>query len=449
MRIKMIRPALEDEKSAYWRSLKYSLFPPMGLAAVAALCQPDDEVTITDEHVEKLDTEDDPELVVLQAFITNAYRTYAIADYYRARGSYVAIGGLHATTLPYEVKEHADTVISGLAEGAFPQFLDDLKRNCARPFYNCVDVDFDTVPLPRRDLYKKENYLVPNSMAFSRGCPHRCKFCYVTSIYPEGKSYYACKIDRILKEIGTLPGRQLYFLDDNLFADKRLARELFREMRGMGRVFQGAVTVKDVLADDLIEQACEAGLRSAFIGFESIRAEGLRQVNKQSNIGQDYKSAINKMDNLGIMINGSFIFGMEGDTAQTFADTADWAVQSGIATATFHILTPYPGTGLYADMKRQGKMVSDNWNDYDTRHLVFRHGTLSKEEMEEGYAAAYKTFYKWRNIFGAARAHEKTNMKIKHVLYAGAWKKLEPVWNFIVKQKLFPPARRALERVLQ
>ncbi len=429
--------------------LKYSLFPPLGLATLASFCGESDEVRIVDEHVEELDLEDKPDLVVIQSYITNAYRAYAIADNYRARGIKVVLGGLHATSMPAEVRKHADIVLYGLGEKNFPEFLADFRKKQALAVYEQGDVSLDELPLPRRDLFKSERYLVPNSMVFSRGCPHKCSFCYVSSFYREGKSYYTYKIDRILKEIDSMPGKHLYFLDDNIFADKKLAREIFRQMRGMNKVFQGAVTVGAVLADDTIELAYEAGFRSAFIGFESINAGNLLAVNKWSNLGQNYNEAIKKLDQLGIMINGSFIFGLDEDTLDVFDRTTEWAISRGITTATNHILTPYPGTALFAKMEHEKRILTKNWSLYDTRHLVFQHPVISQKQMEEGYKRAYDTFYKWGNIIKSSTEHETLKMKLKHLSYAGGWKKFEPVWNFIIKNEFLAKTRIALEKTLR
>lgn len=449
MKVKFILPALEEAKSPYWRPLKYSLFPPLGLATLASFCGESDEVRIVDEHVEELDLEDKPDLVVIQSYITNAYRAYAIADNYRARGIKVVLGGLHATSMSAEVRKHADIVLYGLGEKNFPEFLADFRKKQALAVYEQGDVSLDELPLPRRDLFKSERYLVPNSMVFSRGCPHKCSFCYVSSFYREGKSYYTYKIDRILKEIDSMPGKHLYFLDDNIFADKKLAREIFRQMRGMNKVFQGAVTVGAVLADDTIELAYEAGFRSAFIGFESINAGSLLAVNKWSNLGQNYNEAIKKLDQLGIMINGSFIFGLDEDTLDVFERTTEWAINRGITTATNHILTPYPGTALFAKMEHEKRILTKNWSLYDTRHLVFKHPVISQKQMEEGYKRAYDTFYKWGNIIKSSTEHETLKMKLKHLSYAGGWKKFEPVWNFIIKNEFLAKTRIALEKTLR
>src|SRR5436190_21332535 len=125
--VKLILPALTEATSPYWRPIKYSLFPPLGLATLAAYLDPSLEMCLQDEHVEKLNLEDDPDLVIIQVYITNAYRAYQLADHYRAKGAYVLLGGLHVTSLPDEAAAHADTIFLGPGEETFPQFLKDLK----------------------------------------------------------------------------------------------------------------------------------------------------------------------------------------------------------------------------------------------------------------------------------------------------------------------------------
>jgi len=449
VRIKFILPALEEAKSPYWRPIKYSLFPPLGLATLASLCDESDQVEIVDEHVEEINLNDEPDLVCIESYITNAYRAYEIADSYRKRGIKVAIGGLHATSLPEEAKNHADTILLGLGENSFPKFLKDFKDGNCKEFYQQGEVSLDNLPLPRRDLFKQEKYLVPNSMVFSRGCPNKCSFCYVSSFYKGGKSFFAYKVDRVLEEIESMKGKHLYFLDDNIFANKKLSRQIFKEMRGMNKYFQGAITVDSILQDDTIELAYEAGFRSAFIGFESINKQNLIQANKGSNIGKDYIAAIKRLDRLGIMINGSFIFGLDDDNLDVFDRTTEWAVSSGITTATNHILTPYPGTSIYDKMDTDKRIITKDWRLYDTRHLVFSHPNMTKEEMESGYNRAYKNFYKWSNIYKSSKEHEEIKMKLKHFTYAGAWKKFEPVWNFIIKNELLSKTRGALVKTLK
>jgi radical SAM superfamily enzyme YgiQ (UPF0313 family) len=447
-RVKLILPALTEATSRYWRPIKYSLFPPLGLATLAAYLDPSLDITLQDEHVEPLDLDDEPDLVVIQVYITNAYRAYRIADHYRRKGAHVALGGLHVTSLPDEAAPHADTIFLGPGEDTFPQFLRDLAAGAPKRRYQSILRNIEDVPPIRRDLIKRSHYLVPNSIVVSRGCPHHCTFCYKDAFFEGGRSFYTQRVDDALAEIARLPGRHLYFLDDHLLGHRRFSRELFTGMRGMNRVFQGAATVDSILRDDTIELAARAGLRSIFVGFETLSTSGLKGAGKKQNLGRDYLAVIRRLDNLGIMINGSFVFGLDGDDPDVFARTVDWAATNGITTATFHILTPYPGTQLYAQMAAQQRLVTKNWDLYDTRHVVYRPTGITPEALKSGYDWAYREFYRWRNIFKAARAHESYKHSLKHLAYSAGWKKFEPAWDVVIRLKQLSQMRPMLEAVL-
>ena len=274
MRIKFILPALEEAVSPFWRPIKYALFPPLGLATLAALCAPGDEITLWDEHVERVDAEDLPDLAVIQTYITNAHRAYELADRYRQRGVYVALGGLHATSQPEEAALHADSVLTGMGEQVFPEFLRDLRRGEARPLYRAGNVCLRDVPLPRRDLIKRE-LTAPTHALISARLPERLRFLPCGFLFSRRETLFYLCAGQIL-QMRRCP-RHLYFLDDNLFASRPLAEALFREMRGMGRLFQGAMTVRDAQDERLVHLARDAGLRSAFIGFESTNCVSCRR----------------------------------------------------------------------------------------------------------------------------------------------------------------------------
>lgn len=448
MRIKMILPALTEAKSPYWRPIKYSLFPPLGLATLAAYCSPEDDIDLQDEHVESLQTDDAPDLVVIQVYITNAFRAYALADHYRARGSYVCLGGLHVTSLPEEAIQHGDSIFMGPGEDTFPAFLQDYRRGCPKKVYTNSLRTIEEIPPVRRDLIKRQLYLVPNSIVVSRGCPHHCDFCYKDAFYEGGRSFYTQKVDAALAEIERLPGRHLYFLDDHLLGNQRFASSLFEGMKGMNRVFQGASTIDAILRGDLIEKAADAGLQSVFVGFETLSEANLQQSNKRQNLGKDYSEAVRRLHALGIMINGSFVFGLDSDKKDVFRRTVDWAVGQGLTTATFHILTPYPGTRLFKTMEQQGRILHRRWDQYDTRQVVYKTVGLNAGELKRGYDWAYSAFYSWTNILKASTQHENVKHAIKHFTYAGGWKKFEPLWNFIIKTKGLNKMLPLLESIL-
>ena len=448
MKVKFILPALTEATSPLWRPIKYSLFPPLGLATLAAYLDAGDEAEIQDEHVEPLDLAEKPDLVVIQVYITSAYRAYRLADEYRRRGVHVALGGLHVTSLPDEAAAHADTIFLGPGEDTWPRFLTDFRRGNPAPVYRSQTRTLLGVPPVRRDLIKRRLYLVPNSIVVSRGCPHVCDFCYKEAFFEGGRSFYTQTVDAALAEIERLPGRHLYFLDDHLFGDRRFAAALFDGMRGMGRLWQAAGTVNAVLAPDLLERAVDAGLRSLFVGFESLSTANLLEQRKFQNLRRDYAAAIRRLHSLGVMINGSFVFGMDADEPSVFDRTVEWAIEQGIETATFHILTPYPGTALQRRMAAQRRITSGNWDLYDTRHAVFRPARMSAAELEAGYWRAYRVFYGWRSIAQGAAAHGNVASGLRHFAYAAGWKKFEPLWDLVIRLKRAGMMLPALEAIL-
>ena len=372
MKVKLILPALLEATDPGFRPIKYALFPPLGLAALAGYLSPDDEAVLEDEHVMPLTLDDTPDLVVMSVYITSAKRAYEIADLYRRRGSHVALGGLHVSSLPDEAAAHADTVFIGPGEDTWPTFLADLRRGAPASRYVSKTRSLAEAPPLRRDLIDRRRYLCPNSIVVSRGCPHHCDFCYKDAFYAGGISFYTQAVDQALAEIDRMPGRHVYFLDDHLLGNPRFATALFEGMRGMGRVFQGASTVDAVLRPGLLELAAEAGMRSVFVGLETINPANLALHAKRQNVARDYGDAIRRIHGLGIMVNGSFVFGLDDDRPDVFDRTVDWAVSQGIETATFHIMTPYPGTALHDRISAEGRITDTDWDHYDTRHVVYR-----------------------------------------------------------------------------
>lgn len=174
----------------------------------------------------------------------------------------------------------------------------------------------------------------------------------------------------------------------------------------------------------------------------------LVQSNKKQNIGKDYEAAIKRLHSLGVMINGSFVFGLDDDDKDVFKRTVDWAVDNGLTTSTFHILTPYPGTGLYKSMQEQQRILHSNWDLYDTRHIVYKTLGLNEEQLKEGYDWAYRSFYSWKNITKASLQHDSIKHTIKHFAYAGGWKKFEPLWNFMIKTQGLNKMLPLLESIL-
>ena len=208
--------------------------------------------------------------------------------------------------------------------------------------------------------------------------------------------------------------------------------------------------VKAVLEQPrLLEKAVRAGLRSLFVGFETVNSANLSEQRKFQNIGRDYGAAVRRLHDLGVMVNGSFVFGMDHVGPDVFDRTVAWAIEQGIETATFHILTPYPDTALYQRMDTENRMLHREWNLYDTRHVVFRPARLQPAELEAGYWRAYREFYRWGSIWKSAATKSAPRDRLRHIAYAGGWKKFEPLWDVLIRGGQVLHALPFLELILE
>jgi radical SAM superfamily enzyme YgiQ (UPF0313 family) len=219
-------------------------------------------------------------------------------------------------------------------------------------------------------------------------------------------------------------------------------------MTGMRRIFQGASTVSAILDGDLIEHAARAGLRSVFIGFETLNTQSLVRAGKVQNINRDYAAAISRLHDLGIMINGSFVFGLDGDGPDVFERTVDWAIGAGISTATFHIATPYPGTAFMERMRREGRVLTDNWDLYDTRHVTFQ--PVECQSTNYRQATIKRTEISTMDCDRSQQRCSRNDLaQAANFLYAAGWKKFEPLWALIVQLKSLGAMTPVLERLLK
>ena len=364
----MISPAKTAADSRYWRSIKYSLFPPLGLATLAGYLDPDDEVDLQDEHVETLRLDDEPDLVVIEAYITSARRAYRYADHYRARGAYVCLGGLHPTSLPDEAARHADSVFCGPGEDTWPAFLRDFRAGRPQPLYRSTERTLAGLPPARRDLIKRERYLVPNSLVVSRGCPHVCDFCYKEAFFRGGRSFYVQAVDDALAEIDRLPGRHLYFLDDNLFGSPPFAEALFDGLQGHGPpVAGGRDGARASCGRACSRRRSRAGCAASSSASRRSSEANLRGAGKTQNLAGDGAGGGAAQPQAAVRRrrpppprprrDGQRRASSSAWTTTTrrcLARTVEWAVSQGIETATFHILTPYPGTRAGAAARGRG-----------------------------------------------------------------------------------------------
>ena len=404
------------------------------------------DITVRDEHVESSEVEGDVDLVGIQTYISSASGPTNWPDRWQSRGAKVVLGGLHPTSLPAEAAQHADAVCIGPAETVWGEILHDFEHGRLQTYYRGrSEGSAAQVPIPRRDLMNPRAYLIRHTMVTSRGCPHACDFCYKSSFW--GPTYYEPRpIAALERELSQIDDQLVFFLDDNLLANRRHARALFDVLRGSGIVWQAAASLDVARDPQYLDEAYQSGCRSLFVGFESLSPENMRGNNKPVNAVTDYAEACRRFHDAGIMINGSFVFGFDCDGPDVFDRTLEFAAEHKLLTASFHVLTPLPGTRAFARLEAEGRILHRNWSLYDTYHAVFRPCRMTPEQLEMGYNHAKRQFATWTSIL--RRSYGLPGV-LKRIAYNVAWMKIDPLWVAIIRAGLLPFATRIFERTLR
>lgn len=365
-------------RSGYLLS-KFSTFPPLGLAYVAAVTPSNWDVKILDENFDKFVFEE-ADLVGITAFTSNINRAYEIAQIYRKRRIKVVIGGIHASMLPDEALQYADTVVIGEAEGIWDKVIRDFEENKLSPKYIGPQVDLTRFSItPRRDLMHP-GYLW-DSVQTSRGCPFNCYFCSVTKYL--GKEYRQRRAKDVLGELEKIKGEYIVFVDDNLIgyspANRERATELFEGMikRGMCKKWWMQTSINAADDERVIELAAHAGCMFVFIGFETISKEMLKDMKKGINLKkgiENYGKVLDTFHKHGIGVLGAFIIGNDYESPAYYQELADFLVHSGIDAVQISILTPLPGTQLMEQLQKEGRLVykdfPQDWDKYRFSYMV-------------------------------------------------------------------------------
>ena len=397
MLVKLIQPAMGRRPMD--TSLKARMAPHLGLLTIAGItADAGHAVRVVNENVVLDDPGEPVDLVGLAVTVNVLPRAIEIAREYRSRGVPVVAGGIQITAEQESARGHFDALCIGPAEGYWTRLLDDVARGALTSEYRCDHpLGPDDIRPPERRLEDSSPYLYANIISTSRGCPFACDFCYNSCAPVRGK-YVHRSVESVMAEIRSLGTRHVMFIDDNFIGDPSFARELLRAMRPLRLSWNAAVSANLVDMPDLIDLMREAGCKSLFIGFESLCADALRGVRKRQNDTSRFDELVEALHRRGIMINASFVFGLDSDDASVFDATVRWIVSRRIETVTSHILTPYPGTALYARMEAAGRLVDRDFSHYDTAHVVFEPAQMTRQELYDGYLRVYRQVYSLRNI---------------------------------------------------
>ncbi len=391
----MPRSGLYKKGRGFRKNLTYA---PLTLTTLASLVPKElnADMRIIDEGVEECDYDSlNPDLVCLTGITGHILRSYEIADSFRKRGIKVIMGGVHTTLMPEEAQQHADSVVVGHAYRTFPQALMDWQGGRLKQYYKDNDPCFEGIPIPRRDLLKKNGYITINTTQAVFGCPCNCEFC-VISVTRSG--YHHRPIPEVIEEIKALRSRLVFFLDPSPIEDKDYSKELYRQMIPLKINWMGLSTSKIIDDGELLSLAHKSGCAGLLIGFESVSEKSLKRMNKSFNSLEKHYRLIKELHKRNIAIMGCFVFGSDEDDTTVFKDTADFCLKTGIDLPRFTVYTPFPTTALFNRLKEEERIVTTDWSKYNCQNVVFRPKKMSVDELEAGLEYAWKECYRVKNI---------------------------------------------------
>ena len=372
-------------------SARLPAFPNLTLQQLAGICGKEHEVYAVDENRgDKIDFDNDYDLVAITCRTATTPRAYALADQCRKQKIPVVLGGYHPSGLPEEAKQHADSVVIGEAEISLAKILHDVQKKKLKPFYQSGPVDPKLIPPPRRDVI--DYFLSTAAVEATRGCPINCDFCFVHKV--KGRIYRKRPIEHVIDEISSIRQRNLVFFDSSLTIDPTYTKTLFKNMIGLNKHFACYGNVNVLVKDDeFLKLASEAGCLNWCIGFESISQDILKSIGKSTNKVKDYKKAVRKIKDYNMNITGSFIFGFDDHVPATFKETMDMINQLAIDIACFNILTPFPGTPLFDRIKKENRITSYDWTRYSCAQTVFEPKHMTQGELYDGTIWVLNRFY--------------------------------------------------------
>ena len=416
MKIELVCPAAED--SAFLRS--------RAMAILAARTPPDVGLALRDDILRRLDPRSDldfsADLAAISVSTKTAARAYELAAAYRRHGVPVVLGGIHVTALPEEASQHCDAVVQGEAEGLWEQVVDDARRRDLRPLYRHEALpELTAGPLPRWDIFRprprrrgaarllgrlgrQARYVPVTTLQASRGCPFDCEFCSVTPFY--GRAFRSVPRSEVVREIESLDRRWVMFADDDILGRPSRARRLLAELAPLKLSWFGQASLSGLSDPRNVELLARSGCKALFVGFESVEARSLASCGKHHNRPRRYLQVVRDLQDHGIAVWASFVFGLDHDTPDIFARTLEFAREARLFMALFAMLTPYPGTRLYQRLEQEGRLLDHRWwlhpRPRDEPLHVPR--SMTPDQLHRGWQWIWKEFYSGGSILGRFRA---------------------------------------------
>ena len=392
MKILLISPCRDPKL----KTSKSYMIPQLSLHLLSGLTPSEHEVKVVEEEIEDINLDAECDLVGISCMTANAPRAYDLAQEFRRRGKKVVLGGIHPTILPGEALSYADAVVVGEAEDIWEQLIEDFQKDRLQREYNHSKPALDRyIPLKFRKLTKKRLFNVLPIMT-TRGCPYDCDFCCVASVY--GKKIRHVPVYNVVRDIEESQGKIYIFLDDNIIGQSSYAKELFKAIKSLKIKWIGQASISFVHDAELMKLATESGCGALFFGLETVSETQLKRMRKSIKEIGKVEEAIKMVKDMGIHFHASMVFGFDDDTKAVFPETLEFLQRNNISTASFNILTPYPGTRIYEQFKKEGRLLTINWKYYDHSTVVFKPKHMTPYELQEGKTWVKKEFSKISSI---------------------------------------------------
>jgi radical SAM superfamily enzyme YgiQ (UPF0313 family) len=423
-------------KSPHGSFGKHVLTPSLALTSIAAATPPHWQVRYWDENLIQGPPPADPppEVVGITVHLTFAKRAYQLARWYRARGSKVVLGGLHVQSCPDEAAPHADAIAIGDGVQLWPEILRDIEAGALKPRYQATyERSYELDPEPRRDLLPGNSFLTTTSLIATRGCHNRCGFCYLAT----ESLQMPCRVrdpQNISRQFAADGQPYAVFIDNNLGSKPEYLRALCRALRPLEKIWSAAVTLNVTDDPALVREMALAGCTGVFIGFETLTDANLVRARKRAPRAEEYARRVRLLRDHGIQVNGSFVVGFDGDRKDTFVEMADWIEANRLECATFHILTPYPGTPLFRQLEADGRLLHRDWDKYDTAHVVFRPKQMTPEQLLLGYDWLYRRLFSHASIW--RRRPRAAGALATYLTGCYLYKRSNRLWHFLIKRRL-------------
>lgn len=386
----------ENTEINRYRAHQFNNFTQLTMPYLAGFVPSSFQITLIDEYSQSIPFKRF-DLVAITVNTPNAPHVYQIAEKFQNLGSWVALGGPHVTLLPKEAMEYADTIFIGEAEETWPFFLKKFLKGKQKEIYECEKPpNLKGLPLPRRDLIVGHKF-TSGAVFASRGCPHNCSYCCLKKIYCQ--QFRTRPVEEVIEDIKSISNRHFVFWDDNFFADSKYAKKLLRALEPLKKKWAAQVTAQSCKDAELLYLARKAGCLYLFLGLESFSIEGLKDANKNFNRVDQYSEIVKLIHVYGISVQAGVVFGFDSDTRDVFNKALEFCELLGIDGVTASILTPFPGTGLYDKLKKEGRLLPVDWSHYNGKTKVsFEPKQLTCSELLEGYHSFRVKFYSWRSI---------------------------------------------------